>query len=191
MRHVTMRLGAKGNKKPRWRAGLKESGRKALSHGCLEEMSGLRRLGVRFHAYAAAHEVAVAVDVVDAADGRPELGSARPLVRERGGLAGVRVRPLGAADHGRSVRGVLQWIVGLVGLTTGDGRHLTMDGDERIAEAVELGLRLALGRLDHERAGDGEGHRRGVIAIVHQALRDVLDLEAVLLPRAEFEDALV
>jgi hypothetical protein len=62
---------------------------------------------------------------------------------------------------------------------------------ERVAEAVELGLRLALGGLDHERAGDGEGHRRRVIAVVHEALGDVLDLEAVLLPRAELEDALV
>ena len=29
------------------------------------------------------------------------------------------------------------------------------------------------------------------IAVIHEALRDVLDLEAVLFPRAELEDALV
>jgi hypothetical protein len=52
-------------------------------------------------------------------------------------------------------------------------------------------LRFALGGLDHERAGDREGHGRRVVAIVHEALRGVFDLEAVFLPRAEIDDALV
>jgi hypothetical protein len=57
---------------------------------------------------------------------------------------------------------------------------------------VELGLGLALGRLDHQRAGDGEGHRRGVEAVVHEALGDVGDGDAGgLLEGAHVEDALV
>ena len=55
-----------------------------------------------------------------------------------------------------------------------DVLDLAADGDERVAEAIELVLRLTLGRLDHHRAGNREGHRRGVEAVVHQPLRHVL-----------------
>jgi hypothetical protein len=49
----------------------------------------------------------------------------------------------------------------LSGLSRGRSRRsrsradLGADRDHRVAEAVELGARLALGRLDHQRAGTG------------------------------------
>ena len=66
------------------------------------------------------------------------------------------------------------------------------DGDHRLAEAVELGQRLALGRLDHQRAGHREAHRRRVEAVVDQPLGDVVDGDAGRLgDRPQVEDALV
>src|SRR5258708_18983531 len=97
--------------------------------------------------------------------------------------------PVRGAHGGRGVRGVLERVVEPVALAAGNGRQLAVDGDERAAETVELGLGFALGRLDHERAGDGERHCRRVVAVVDQAVRHVLDLDPVLLPRAELEDA--
>ena len=47
---------------------------------------------------------------------------------------------------------------------------LAPDGDHRVAEAVELGEVLGLGRLDHQRAGHREAERGRVEAEVDQAL---------------------
>jgi hypothetical protein len=52
------------------------------------------------------------------------------------------------------------WGAFLSGLSSASAIPISMldllaDGDQRVAEAVELGLRLALGRLDHHRAGTG------------------------------------
>ncbi len=135
--------------------------------------------------------MAVAVDVVDAADCRPELGLARPGRREGRQLARVGAVPRVGADDGRGVRRVLERVVGPVELARGHLRHLAVDRDQGVAEPVELDLRFALGRLDHERAGHGERHRRRVVAIVHEPLGHIVDLDAVLLPRAEVDNALV
>jgi hypothetical protein len=103
---------------------------------------------------------------------------AHPRRREGGLLARVPVLPLvGGHDRG-GVRRVLERVVGLVGAALLDLADLLADRDQRVAEAVELGLRLALGGLDHQRARDREAHRRRVEAVVHQALGDVLDLDA-------------
>jgi hypothetical protein len=59
-------------------------------------------------------------------------------------------------------------------------------------EAVELGQRFALGRLDHQRARYREAQRRRVEAVVDQALGHVFGADAGGLgQRAEVEDALV
>ena len=75
------------------------------------------------------------------------------------------------------------------GLDVGD---LAPDRDHRLAETVDLGQRLGLGRLDHQRAGHREAHRRRVEAVVDQALGDVVDADANrILERARVNDALV
>jgi hypothetical protein len=90
------------------------------------------------------------------------------------------------------VRGVAQRVVGPVVLPGGDLLDLGADGDHRVDEAVELALVLALGRLDHQRAGDREAHRRGVEAEVDQPLGDVVVGDAGGLgQRPDVEDALV
>ena len=112
--------------------------------------------------------------------------------RIRGLLAAVRVRPVVGGHRGRRVRRVLQRIVGAVERALLDRADLVADRDHRVDEAVELGLRLALGRLDHQRAGDREAHRRRVEAVVDQPLRDVVDRDVGrLLERPQVEDALV
>src|SRR5688572_2083990 len=79
----------------------------------------LRLLRVGFHSDAGADEVAVAVDVVDAADARPELARPGVAIGEGGGLARIRPGPLVTADHLRGVWRVLQRVAGLVGLAVG------------------------------------------------------------------------
>ena len=69
---------------------------------------------------------------------------------------------------------------------------LAPDRDHRVAEAVELGQVLALGRLDHQRAGHRERHRRRVEAVVDEPLGHVVDGHAGRLgDRAQVDDALV
>ena len=63
-------------------------------------------------------------------------------------------------------------------LAAADRVDLAADRDHRVAEPVDLVEVLALGRLDHERARDGEGHRRRVEAVVDEALGDVVDGDA-------------
>ena len=73
-----------------------------------------------------------------------------------------------------------------------DPVDLAGDGDHRVAEPVEFAQRLALGRLDHQRAGDREAHRRRVESVVHQPLGDVVDRHpGGLGDRTDVDDALV
>ena len=131
------------------------------------------------------------MDVVDAADARPELGGARVTVGEGGLLPRIRAIPGVGADDLRGVGRVLERVVGTITRAFGDGLHLGVDRDHRVAETVQLGLGLTLGGLDHERAGNGERHGGRMVAVVHQALRGVLDLEPVFLPTAQVDDALM
>ncbi len=59
--------------------------------------------------------------------------------------------------------------------------HLGPDRDHCVAEPVQLGKVLALGGLDHQGAGDREGHRGRVEAVVDEPLGDVVDGDAGLL----------
>src|SRR5262245_33077838 len=71
--------------------------------------------------------------------------------------------------------------------------RLAVDLEERIREAVERGLRLGLGRLDHERLVDDEREigRRRVHAEIEEPLRDVERANAARLLAIRREDELV
>jgi hypothetical protein len=89
------------------------------------------------------------------------------------------------------VRRVAQRVVVASSVPSLDRADLFADRDHRLAEAVELFLRLAFRRLDHQRAGDRERHRRRMEAEVDQALGHVFDADAAaVLERAQVEDAL-
>ena len=129
---------------------------------------------------AGADQVAVAVGVVDPGHRRPELVLAHPRRREGRLLARVGALPRGGGHRSRGVRRVLERVV---------VRLLRPSSTSRISSRIAIiasqkrsssALRLALGRLDHQRARHREGHRRRVEAVVHQALGDVLDLDAGL-----------
>ena len=84
---------------------------------------------------------------------------------------------------------VLQHIVRRIGAAVCHFLDLSVDGDHRITEAVELFLRLAFGGLDHQGAGHREGDGRGMEAVIHQALGDIFHLDAgELLERPAVED---
>ena len=72
-----------------------------------------------------------------------------------------------------------------------NGLDFLADGEHGVAEAVELVFGLAFGGLDHEGAGDGEGHGGGVEAEVDEAFGDVVDLEAVIFEETGVDDAFV
>ena len=100
----------------------------------------------------------------------------------------------GLVAHERlgGVRGVAQRTVGHRPDAVGHLIDLTADGDHRIAEAIELGERLALSGLDHQRAGDREAHRRSVEAVVDEPLGHVLRFHRRSgLERTQVEDAFV
>src|SRR3546814_17718284 len=59
-----------------------------------------------------------------------------------------------------------------------DRGDLPADRDHGVAEAVDLALGLALGRLYHQGVGHRERHGRRVEAVVDEALGDVLDGDA-------------
>ena len=132
--------------------------------------------------------------------GRPATstwrGAATPQ-RIRRLLARVGVRPVGGEQRLGGVRRALQRVVVARPGAALDLRDLGADRDHRVAEAIELGERLALGRLDHQRAGNREAQRRRVEAVVDQALGDVLGADAVrraagrFLQRPQVEDAFV
>ena len=65
-------------------------------------------LGVLLHTHARANQVAVAVDVVDAADGGPEFEFAQARYRERRLFARIRPVPIVRRNHVRRVRRVLE-----------------------------------------------------------------------------------
>mmetsp|Transcript_2617 Transcript_2617/g.7893 ORF Transcript_2617/g.7893 Transcript_2617/m.7893 type:complete len:987 (-) Transcript_2617:315-3275(-) len=73
---------------------------------------------------------------------------------------------------------MLEHVIVLVGGTVLDLPDLLPDAEQRIAEPVELGLRLGLRRFDHEGSSDGPAHRWGVEAIVDEPLGDILGLNS-------------
>ena len=122
----------------------------------------------------------VAVRVVDAPDGRPELRArastapgTRPARASRGASTRSRRPPRrvwGACLSGLSSRGERAVL---------DRADLVADGDHRLAEAVELAP-SARSRSARPSAcpAMGKAHRRRVEAVVHEALGDVVDLDA-------------
>ena len=135
--------------------------------------------------------MAVATDVVDPLHRRPVFCRAQPGERIGRHLTRVRMRPIAGKLLG-GMRRVLERVVAAIPDAAADLLELGVNRDHRLAEAVELRLRLALGRLDHQRIGHRERQRRGVEAVVHQTLGDVLGGDADLaLQRAQVEDALV
>ena len=112
-----------------------------------------------------------------------------PFAREGGLRAAVWVCPLVGADFVFRMGCILQDVVGRVGLPGFDFLDFIPDAFHRIDEAVEFGLAFRLGRLDHQRAVNREGERRGVVAEVHQALGDIVLVDArLLLHLAAFQD---
>src|SRR5690606_34951100 len=127
-------------------------------------------------------------------DTGPELVAAQPRGAGREGrfLARVAVLPLIGADGADRVRGALEDIVLAAGAPFLDRADLLADADQRVAEAIKLGLRFAFGRLDHKRARHGPRHGRRVEAVVHEALGDVVHLDAGrVVEGAAVEDELV
>ena len=166
--------------------------------GAGHRVSPPRRLGllVGGQRRARAHEVAVAVRAVDPAHRRPVLVGPRAPTpgRVRGLLAGVRrashssVTTSAAGCGARRAAGCPR----PVHSPASTAPDLVADRDHRVAEPVELGEVLRLGRLDHQRARHRERHRRRVEAVVDQPLGDVVGGDAGgLRDRAQVEDALV
>ncbi len=102
------------------------------------------------------------------------------------------MRPIRAEHACCGVRGGLQRIVLRRPFPFFHPGNLGADGDHGVDEAVELGQRLAFGRLDHQRARHREAHGRCVKTVVHQALGDIFVADARgILQRTQVENAFV
>ena len=88
------------------------------------------------HGRAAAEDMSVAVDIVDAGDAGPEFVLAEPGGGPGGLGATVGAGPLVAGDARRGVRGVFEGIIGFVERAGFDGEEFGVDGDHGVAEAV-------------------------------------------------------
>src|SRR5688500_5969744 len=108
------------------------------------------RLDVRIGRRTRAHEIPVAVRALDPRNRWPELGLATPRRRERRALAAVEVRPHCRRHAPERMRRVLEDVVHLVGFARLDLSDLVANRDQGVAEPVQLLLRLAFRRLDHE-----------------------------------------
>jgi hypothetical protein len=130
---------------------------------------------VGLHADAGADEIAVAEDVVDAADGGPEFLVAQPRRGISRLFARIRSIPFVGDDRFGGVRRVFDDVVGFVHAAGFDGFDLGMDGEHGVAEAVEFGFGFAFRRLDHDGAGDGPGNGGRVKTVIHQTFGEVFD----------------
>nr|GEZ22423.1 hypothetical protein [Tanacetum cinerariifolium] len=138
-----------------------------------------------------ANQVAVAEHVVDATDRRPVFAFDQRGDRVYGLLAAVRMAPF-AHQFSGGVRCVFQRVVVLVQSTAFHRADFFANLDHRVTEAIQFLFGFALGRLDHQRAGNREGHGRRVEAEVDQAFGDVIYANATgFLQRAQVEDAFV
>src|SRR6185503_5784406 len=116
------------------------------------------------------HQVPVSVGAIHSAHRRPDLVVARGSRGERRALTAVGPVPRVREQVGERVRCLLEEIVLPVRGPRLDLLDLFTDRDQRIAETIELRLRLALRRLHHQRTRDGERHRRRMEAIVDEPL---------------------
>src|SRR4051812_17086687 len=108
----------------------------------------------------AAYQIAVSVGAVDPPYCRPDL----VLPHLRGwicrSLPGIRAVPTVGDYLLQGVRGIGEQVVLSVSPSLLDLPNLLADGNKRVAEAVELLLGFAFGRLNHQGPGNREGDRR-------------------------------
>jgi hypothetical protein len=88
---------------------------------------------------ARADEGAIAVDVIDSADGRPEFLEFKGGGGERGGFAGVGMGPGGGGDLVGGMGSVFEGVIEGIDLAGFDGEDFGVDGDHGVAEAIEFG----------------------------------------------------
>ena len=145
------------------------------------------------HWRAGADEVAIAVHIVDSADGREVLDRIAHLrVRADSELSRVSSRGVVAEDRIERMRSVVQRVVVRWPFPGFDLLELAVDQLHCAAEAIEFVQRFAFGRLDHQRAANREGHGRCMEAEVDQTLGDIVDRHVgLLVERSGVDDALV
>src|SRR4051794_27472330 len=90
------------------------------------------RANVSVHARARTDRVAVAVNVVNPSNRRPEFVVAQILGRVGGPLPSIRSLPLIADQHLRSMRSIFQQIIFWVGFARFDFLNLFMNGNHGV-----------------------------------------------------------
>src|SRR5262249_11543851 len=122
--------------------------------------SSLRGLRVIAHRRTRAHQIAVAIGVVDAADRAPGFVGPGDAVGEAALRPAVGAIPSIVGDVVHGVRRIAErrgLDLEAAALDLGD---LLADRDHGIAEPIQLGLGFGFRRLDHQRARHREAHGR-------------------------------
>ena len=86
---------------------------------------------------------------------------------------------------------MLEHILVLVGRAIDHFLDFVTDGEQRVAETVELFERFAFRGFDHQRARDREGDGWRMVAVIHQAFGHILHFDAVRFERTEIQDELM
>src|SRR5690606_3520103 len=129
------------------------------------------------HRWAGTDEHTVALRVVDAPHRGPEFVVTHEWQRKSSLRPRVGPLPPIGTYHSDGMRCSLQQVTRPVGLPLFHCSNLLTDGDHRVAEPVEFSLRFRLGRLYHQRPGNGERHGRCMEAVVHQPFGDITHLD--------------
>src|SRR6266542_3482219 len=106
-----------------------------------------------FHRGTSAHQIAVAVWIINPPHGGPELVFLQPGCGIGGSFARIGMSPLIGRNGARGVRRMLERVVLPIHPPLLDLADLRADRDEGITQAIEFGLRLAFCRLNHQRPG--------------------------------------
>src|SRR6185436_10922801 len=109
-----------------------------------------RSLCERLYRGARAEEIPVAVGVVDSSDARPELVGADKRQRKSGLFPRVGMGPVACRNGFGGMGRVLQEVVLAVRATAGHRLDFAPDLNHCVAESIQLGFVLALGRFHHQ-----------------------------------------
>ncbi len=137
-------------------------------------------------------QIAVAAGPIHTADRWPVFVGPERRHGEGGGLPRVHVVPFVRHHLLGRVGGVVERVVLPAPFAGLDTPHLTVNGDHRLHESIQLFEALGLGGLDHQCACHREGQRGRMKPVVRETLGDVLRGDACS-PRhgSHIDDALM
>src|SRR5258707_8120033 len=122
-------------------------------------------------------QIAIAVDIVNSAYGRPVLVFLGPRRGKSRRFSTIAAPPGLSRQILGGVRRSLQRVILFVRLSGLNSTDLAEDRYHCVAESIQLSSGFALRGLDHECTGNRPGHGGGMESVVHQAFSDIFHFD--------------